>query len=136
MWYIYICVYKRKYIYQRKKNISVAKVNFTGLTSYSGKGMGEDFCGIKHYFSRIHLICMLQVLFITVQVMCSKWRINFNTFYIQYIPLEISWLRKIHSQSIWLNPSEGRPRKICLRNYTKFRILRCSFVVLPGCFIL
>lgn len=89
--YIYICIYKRKYIYQRKKkHISVAKVNFTGLTSYSGKGMGEDFCGIKHHFSRIHLICMLQVLFITVQVMCSKWRINFNTFYIQYIPLEIS----------------------------------------------
>lgn len=63
--YIYICIYKRKYIYQRKKNISVAKVNFTGLTSYSGKGM-EDFRGIKHYFSRIHLICMLQVLFITI----------------------------------------------------------------------
>lgn len=57
---------KKIHISNKRLNISVAEVNFIGLTSYFGKGMGEDFHDIKHYFSRIHLISMLQVLFITI----------------------------------------------------------------------
>lgn len=57
---------KKIHISNERSNISVAEVNFISLTSYFGKGMGEDFHDIKHYFSRIHLISMLQVLFITI----------------------------------------------------------------------